>query len=72
MVHGKLKKQVAGLLHRVVPFSDTVDQDLLHNFLRFVIILEALHDGSVHCLRALGMRLRLGGIFGNIIHDPPS
>ena len=42
MVHGKLKKQVAGLLRRVVPFSDTVDQDLLHNFQRFVIIFEAL------------------------------
>ena len=40
-VHGKQKKQVAGLLRRVVPFSDTVDQDLLHNFQRFVIILEA-------------------------------
>ena len=69
---GKLKKQVAGLLRRVVPFSDTVNQDLLHNFKRFVIILDALHYGAVHCLQAHGTRLRLGGIFGNIVDDPPS
>ena len=72
MVHGKLKKQVTGLLRGVVPFSDTVDQDLLHNFKRFVIILEALHNGAVHCLQALGTRLRLGSIFGNIVDDPSS
>ena len=71
MVHGKLKEQVAGVLRRLVPFSDTVDQDLLHDFQRFVIIFEALHNGAVHCLQALGMRLRLGGIFGNIVDDPP-
>ena len=65
-------EEVASLLCRVVPFSDTVDQDLLHNFQRFVIIFEALRNGAVHCLQVLGTRLRLGGIFGNIVDDPPS
>ena len=70
MVHGKFKKQLAGLLHRVIPFSNTVDQDLLHHCQRFIIILEALHNGAVHSLQALGMRLRHGGIYGNIVDDP--
>ena len=73
-MHGTWEVEEAGdrILAQSSPFSDTVDQDLLHNFKRFVIILEALHNGAAHCFQALGMRLRLGGIFGNIVDDPSS
>ena len=67
-----LKLCRCGMNTEIIPFSDTVDQDLLHNLKRFVIILEALHNGALHCLQALGTRLRLGCIFGNIVYDPPS
>ena len=73
-MHGTWEVEEAGgrSLAQGSPVSDTVDQDLLHNFQRFVIILEALHNGAVHCLQALGMWLRPGGIFGSIVDDPSS
>ena len=54
-MHGTWEVEEAGdrSLAQSSPFSDTVDQDLLHNFKRFVIILEALHNSGVHCLQAL-------------------
>lgn len=63
---------MAGLLCRIIPVSNSVDQEFLNSLERLVAILEAPDDSCEGILESLRPRLTLGDVLGAVLNHMAS